>query len=171
METMSVQEIDSMSSMSTEEKVIFLQGLVIDHDSAAIVDFFADLTGFEIANLLESFPYESREFLWQSIPDAVKGEVLSALNETARAHLIKNLNASEICEVTHHLDAQDTADIIESLQDSRGEDVIELMALARRDEVNEVLAYDPDAVGRYMHTDVVRIREMLSWKWCSVICA
>lgn len=156
METMSVQEIDSMS---TEEKVIFLQGLVIDHNSAAIVDFFADLTGFEIANLLESFPYESREFLWQSIPDAVKGEVLSALNETARAHLIKNLNASEICEVTHHLDAQDTADIIESLQDSRGEDVIELMALARRDEVNEVLAYDPDAVGRYMHTDVVRIRE------------
>lgn len=150
-------EVDVL--LTPEDKLAYLQTLVAEERQADIVDFFAKLTGFEIAYLVESFPYESRDILWQSVSDDIKGEVLSGLNESARVHLVKNLNASEICEVTHHLDAQNTADILESLQDKLGEDVIEQMELARRDQVNEVLAYDPHAVGRYMHTDVVRIRE------------
>ncbi|PLA74319.1 magnesium transporter [Hydrogenovibrio sp. SC-1] len=152
-------QTSKIEEMNAEQRLAFLQKLVADQNQADIMGFFASLTSFEIANLIESFPYDSRPILWVSVADSVKGEVLSALSESARAYLVKDLNATEICEVTHHLDAQDTADILASLQDSRGEDVIELMALARRDEVNEVLAYDPDAVGRYMHTDVVRIRE------------
>lgn len=156
MDTTPMSEVEVLTP---EEKLAYLQVLVAESRQADIVDFFTKLTGFEIAYLVESFPYESRDILWQSVSDEIKGEVLSGLNESARAHLVKNLNASEICEVTHHLDAQDTADILESLQDKLGEDVIEQMELSRRDQVNEVLAYDPDAVGRYMHTDVVRIRE------------
>lgn len=152
-------QTSEIEKMNAEQKLAFLQKLVADQNQADILDFFASLTSFEIANLIESFPYDSRPILWASVADSAKGEVLSALSESARAYLVKDLNATEICEVTHHLDAQDTADILASLQDSRGEDVIELMALARRDEVNEVLAYDPEAVGRYMHTDVVHIRE------------
>lgn len=148
-----------IAQMSAEQKLAFLQKLVSEQNQAEIKDFFTSLTHFEIANLMESFPYDVRSLLWESISDAAKGEVLSALSESARASLVKNLDTTEISEVTDRLDAQSTADIIESLQDVRGEDVIELMALARRDEVNEVLAYAPDAVGRYMHTDVVRIRE------------
>lgn len=152
-------EAMDIAQMSAEQKLAFLQKLVSEQNQAEIKDFFASLTHFEIANLLESFPYDVRSFLWESISDTAKGEVLSALSESARASLVKNLDPTEINEVTDRLDAQSTADIIESLQDVRGEDVIELMALARRDEVNEVLAYASDAVGRYMHTDVVRIRE------------
>jgi len=148
-----------MTGLSAEEKLVFLQALVAEHRQSEIIEFFASLTGSEIANLIESFPYDARDALWEGLSDDQKGEVLSSLNESARAHLIKNLDASEICEVTHHLDAQDTADILDSLQDKRGEDVIDMMALSRRDEINQVLAYESDAVGRYMHTDVVRIRE------------
>lgn len=152
-------EAMDIAQMSAEQKLAFLQKLVSEQNQAEIKGFFSSLTHFEIANLLESFPYDVRSFLWESISDTAKGEVLSALSESARASLVKNLDPTEISEVTDRLDAQSTADIIESLQDVRGEDVIELMALARRDEVNEVLAYASDAVGRYMHTDVVRIRE------------
>jgi len=144
---------------TTEAKLLYIQGLVKEEQEADVCSLFEGLTENELAHILESFPKEGRDKLWLCVPDTLRGEVLAELNEDARLSLISDIEAEELSEITKDLDAQDTAEILDSLTDEVEAGVIEQMDLSRREEVQTVLAYDEDAVGRYMHTDTVSIRE------------
>ena len=144
---------------STEEKLLFIQDLVKQQQVEEVCTLFNRLTENELAHILESFPSQSRAQLWLCVPDSLRGEVLAELNEDARLGLLNGLQVDELTEITKDLDPQDTAEILDSLDAQFEAGVIEKMDDSRREEVQSVLAYDEDAVGRYMHTDTVSIRE------------
>ena len=144
---------------TTEEKLLFIQTLVKEEQSNEVCSLFNSLTENELAHILESFASEDRDKLWLCVPDNMRGEVLAELNEDARLGLLDGLEVAELSEITKDLDAQDTAEILDSLDEHVEANVIEQMDDSRREEVQSVLAYDEDAVGRYMHTDTISIRE------------
>lgn len=145
--------------VSQEQKLLFIQGLVAENKESQVCELFNSLSENELAHLLESFPQEARLQLWNCVPLDIKGEVLAEINEDARHQFLEHVEAHEVVELTKDLDAQDTAEILDSLDDDIEADVIQQMASERREEVQNVLSYDDDAVGRYMHTDTVSIRE------------
>jgi len=144
---------------TTEDKLLYIQGLVKEDRNEEVCELFNGLTENELAHILESFPQTGREKLWLCVPDSLRGEVLAELNEDARQGLLSNIEAEELSEMTKDLDAQDTAEILGSLDEEVEANVIEQMDIVRREEVQSVLAYDESAVGRYMHSDTVSIRE------------
>ena len=144
---------------TTEEKLLFIQALVKEKQNDEVCSLFSSLTENELAHILESFASEDRGKLWLCVPDNLRGEVLAELNEDARLGLLDGIEVEELSEITKGLDAQDTAEILDSLDEHVEANVIEQMDDSRREEVESVLAYDEDAVGRYMHTDTISIRD------------
>ncbi|MBN2865215.1 MAG: magnesium transporter [Thiotrichales bacterium] len=144
---------------TTEEKLLYIQGLVREERDDEVCALFNGLTENELAHILESFPPGGREKLWVCVPDSLRGEVLAELNEDVRLGLLSGIEVDELSEMTKDLDAQDTAEILGSLDEDVEANVIEQMDVIRREEVQSVLAYDEAAVGRYMHSRTVSIRE------------
>jgi len=145
--------------VTTEDKLLYIQSLVAEQRESEVCDLFTGLTENELSHILESFPQVQRENLWVCVPDEMRGEVLAELNEDARLALLHGIDADQINEMTKDLDAQDTAEILGSLAHELEADVIDGMDESRREEVRNVLAYEESAVGRYMHTDTISIRE------------
>ncbi|WP_321326131.1 magnesium transporter [Thiomicrorhabdus sp.] len=145
--------------MSTEDKLLHIQNMVADNREQEVCDLFLRLTEHELSHILESFPQNQRQSLWVCVPDEIRGEVLAELNEDARLSILQGVEAKELNEITKDLDAQDTAEILGSLDHELEADVMQSMDETRREEVQSVLDYDDYAVGRYMHTDTVSIRE------------
>ncbi|WEJ62529.1 magnesium transporter [Thiomicrorhabdus lithotrophica] len=144
---------------TTEEKLLFIQELVKEQKDQEVCTLFGGLSENELAHILESFPQEDRKQLWTCVPETLRGEVLATLKEDARQGLLIGIEVEELTEITKDLDAQDTAEILHSLNAEVEASVIESMDDSRREEVQNVLAYEEDAVGRYMHTDTISIRE------------
>ncbi|BCN92604.1 magnesium transporter MgtE [Thiomicrorhabdus immobilis] len=145
--------------VTTEEKLLYIQELLGEQQENQVCELFSTLTQHELSHTLESFPYEQRKKLWECVPNEIRGAVLADLYEEVRNSLLTGVEVAEIAEITKDLDAQDAAEILDGLAEEIGADVIEQMDEERREEVQGVLAYEEDAVGRYMHTDTVSIRE------------
>lgn len=145
--------------VTTEEKLLYIQELLVEQQENQVCELFSTLTQHELSHTLESFPYEQRKKLWECVPNEIRGAVLADLYEEVRNSLLTGVEVAEIAEITKDLDAQDAAEILDGLDEEIGADVIEQMDEERREEVQGVLAYEEDAVGRYMHTDTVSIRE------------
>lgn len=147
---------------SAEDKLIYLQTLVADESFAAISDFLAQQSEYEIANLLESFPSDDRQVIWSLTPVEIKGEVLAEVEDDIRQPLIENISSSEISTLTQDLDAQDISEILDTVSDDVRADVMASLDEETRLQVNQLDTYEDWEVGSYMDPDTIQIREDLS---------
>ena len=144
---------------SSEEKLLHLQALIEQDNQALVCEFFAHQADSEIALLLESFPPNNREKIWQCVPEEIRGEVLVELNEDVRTSLMSEMQSAEVSELTKDLAAQDIAEILDTVQDSVKEEVIGNLDVSTREHVQTLHAYEEDAVGRYMDPETVNVKE------------
>ena len=144
---------------SAEYKLLYLQELVADKAYVAINEFLAKQSEYEIANLLESFPTQSRLLIWQQVPDALKGEVLAELEFDTRQPLMENISSREISLFTQDLDAQDISEILETVTDSVRTSVMATLDEDIRLQVNKLDTYADWEVGSYMDPELIQVRE------------
>ncbi len=144
---------------SAEYKLLYLQELVADKAYVAINEFLAKQSEYEIANLLESFPTQSRLLIWQQVPDALKGEVLAELEFDTRQPLMENISSREISLFTQDLDAQDISEILETVTDSVRTSVMATLDEDIRLQVNKLDTYADWEVGSYMDPDIIQVQE------------
>ena len=144
---------------SAEYKLLYLQELVADKAYVAINEFLAKQSENEIANLLESFPTQSRLLIWQQVPDALKGEVLAELEFDTRQPLMENISSREISLFTQDLDAQDISEILETVTDSVRTSVMATLDEDIRLQVNKLDTYADWEVGSYMDPDIIQVQE------------
>lgn len=144
---------------TSEDRLLYIQNLVAENKEQDVCELFSGLTEHELSHILESFPHVQRQGLWFCVPDDMRGEVLAELHEDVRLEILRDIEVEQIAEITKDLDAQDTAEILDSLDEVIEANVMLSMDKSRREEVQNVLDYEPDAVGRYMHTDTISIRE------------
>ena len=147
---------------SAEYKLLYLQELVADKAYVAINEFLAKQSEYEIANLLESFPTQSRLLIWQQVPDALKGEVLAELEFDTRQPLMENISSREISLFTQDLDAQDISEILETVTDSVRTSVMATLDEDIRLQVNKLDTYADWEVGSYMDPDIIQVQEEIT---------
>ncbi|BBP43972.1 magnesium transporter [Thiosulfativibrio zosterae] len=148
------EEVNSTS----EDKLLQLQALVSAENSEAVCAFFEDKSDTEIALLLESFPPNDRELIWQCVPEAIKGEVLAEVSEDIREDLMSEMAAEEVSELAKDLDAQDIAELLDTVEDDVKDAVIEQLDDSTREQVEALQAYGDDTVGRYMNPETVNVK-------------
>lgn len=147
---------------SAEYKLIYLQGLVADDAYAAITEFLAAQSKYEIANLLESFPAQDRELIWAQVPEHLKGEVLAELEYDIRQPLMENITPKQISLFTQDLDAQDISEILDTVDDTVRSSVMATLDEETRIQVNKLDTYEDWEVGSYMDPDIIQVHDNIS---------
>lgn len=141
-----------------EDKLIYLQRLVSDRDIATMAEFLAEQSDYEIASLLESFPHDARQLIWESVPVELKGQVLAEVVDDIRPSLMENMQADEIETLAEDLDAQDIAEILDTVDDKVRSEVMSNLDEDIRQQVSQLNTYEEYEVGDYMDPDTIQIQ-------------
>lgn len=150
------------ATYSVEDKLIYLQTLVSEQDTTAITEFLAEQSEYEIANLLESFPSDDRQFIWSLVPTDIKGEVLAEVEDEIRQPLMRNISSKEISVLTQDLDAQDISEILDTVSERVRSKVMATLDEDVRLQVNQLNTYEDWEVGSYMDPDIIQIHDDIS---------
>ncbi len=145
-----------------EDKLIYLQNLVADNDMPTIEAFLGEQSEYEIANLLESFPSDDRQQIWQVVPTELKGEVLAEVEDDIRPSLMENMQAGEIGVLAEDLDAQDIAEILDTVEETVRAKVMANLDDEVRLQVAHLESYEDWEVGDYMDPDTIQIQSDIS---------
>ena len=144
---------------SREKQLLELQALLEQNKPSEVCAFFKEHTPAEIANLLESFPIETRLTLWQCISEEERGEVLAELSDDVRTTLMEQMDSEDVTEVTKDLDAQEISEILDTVDEEIKEDVINQLDEETKEQVEKLQSYDKDVVGHYMDPETVNVKE------------
>ncbi|WP_201582535.1 magnesium transporter [Psychrobacter jeotgali] len=150
------------SEYSAEYKLLYLQELVADKSYNAISEFLAKQSEYEIANLLESFPSQTRLLIWEQVPESLKGEVLAELEDETRQPLLENISPKQISVFTQDLDAQDISEILDTVTDTVRTSVMATLDEEVRVQVNKLDTYEDWEVGSYMDPDIIQVQDDIS---------
>ena len=126
---------------------------------AAITEFLAAQSKYEIANLLESFPTQDRALIWAQVPESLKGEVLAELDYDTRQPLMENISPKQISLFTQDLDAQDISEILDTVDDTVRSSVMATLDEETRIQVNKLDTYEDWEVGSYMDPDIIQVQD------------
>ena len=154
-----VQHTPASIAYHVEDKLIYLQSLVAEDQHLAIAEFLDDQSEYEIANLLESFPSDDRNYIWSLVPNDIKGKVLAEVIEEIRQSLMQNISSDEIAILTQDLDAQDISEILDTVDDHVRTNVMATLDEEVRIQVNQLNTYEYWEVGSYMDPDIIQIHD------------
>ena len=152
----------NITSLNAEDKLIYLQSLVANDDKQAMAIFLAEQSEYEIANLLESFPSDDRQFIWSLVPTDIKGEVLAEVEDDIRQPLMRNISSKEISVLAQDLDAQDISEILDTVSERVRSKVMATLDEDVRIQVNQLNTYEDWEVGSYMDPDIIQIHDDIS---------
>ena len=150
-----MEAVDTQTTGSRLEQLT----LALDRGAAgSIRQMLASLHAAEIADLLESYPREPREILWELVEPDVRGEVLVEVNDEVRAGLISLMESEQLVAAAGGLDTADLADLIADLPGAVTREVLRSMDKQNLDRLEAVLHYPEDTAGGLMNVDTVTVR-------------
>ena len=117
-----------------------------------------DMPACDVALLLESSPYKSRQVLWQLVDHDDQGDILEELSEDVQKSIVKQMQAHQLAAATEGMDTDDLTDVLRTLPDSIYLQVLGAMDAQDRSRVEAAMAYDEDTAGSIMNTDTVTLR-------------
>jgi len=117
-----------------------------------------NLSGAEIADLLESLPLTKRLAVWEMTDPELEGDVLVEVNDEVRASLIRRTSAEDLVAAVDDLDLDDLADILDDLPQAVTTEVLHSLDRQDRERLVHVLSYPEDSAGGLMDPDVLTIR-------------
>ena len=136
---------------------------LLDSDNrAAIRHAFADAHPADIADTLESLTPDARPELWEQIPHASKGMVLSELSEGVFKDFATDIDKQQLVDAIKQLDVDDIADLVPDLPEEILGDVLFSIDVETRSGLGEVLSYPEDSAGGLMNLDATVVRDTVS---------
>ena len=147
--------------MHTEKTARHLEHLSEALDSGTqhqVRKLLKNLSGAEIADLLESLPIAKRLATWELTDPELDGDVLVEVNDEVRASLIRDTAPDDLVAAVDDLDLDDLADILYDLPDAVTQKLLASMDQQERARLDQVLSYPEDSAGGLMDPDVLTIR-------------
>lgn len=138
--------------------------LLENDDLHALQQFLHQRHPSEIADLIESIKPDQRNAIWKSVDTEFAGEVLTELNDGVLTSLVDDIDQQRLVESMTHLDTDDIADLIPDLPESIVADVLFAIDQETRKSLGEVLAFPEDSAGGLMNTDVIVVRDDITFE-------
>ena len=117
-----------------------------------------NLSGSEIADLLESLPIAKRLAVWEMTDPELDGDILVDVNDEVRASLIRFSTPEELVAAVDDLDLDDLADIVDDLPNEVTTTVLNAMDHQDRVRLAQVMSYDEESAGGLMDPDFLSVR-------------
>ncbi|MGV8935255.1 MAG: magnesium transporter [Gallionellaceae bacterium] len=112
----------------------------------------------EIADIIESLPYEQRLFVWHFLDADTKGDVLVETDGEVRQQLISETSSKELVMAVERLDMDALADLDAHLPSEVVVAVLQAMDAQRRRRFDAVRSYADDTAGGLMDADAIAVR-------------
>ncbi|CUB05055.1 magnesium transporter [Marinomonas fungiae] len=109
----------------------------------------------DVALALESIPVSQRRFVWDSIKQTNRLDILVEMRGESRLLLLKELNDIEIAELFSDVDAEDLLEIADSLPDQMIEIALQKMDAKQREYYQQGVTYEEDEAGRWVDHELV----------------
>lgn len=123
-----------------------------------LLNTLESLHSAEIADILESLPYEQRLFLWRLLNADTKGDVLVEAHGEVRRQLIEETSIEELVMAVDRLDLDALADLDAHLPGEVVSAVLQSMDAQRRRRFDAVRSYADDTAGGLMDADAIAVR-------------
>lgn len=126
-----------------------------DISNDAINKAISSMPPDDVALALESIPVAQRRFIWDSIKQTNRLDILVEMRGESRLLLLKELDDHEIAELFSDVDAEDLLDIAESLPDQMVDIALKKMDAKQRDYYRQGSTYEEDEVGRWVDHELL----------------
>ncbi len=123
-----------------------------------IRDMLEEMSGPDIADILESMPRKERYIVWAMVDADSQGEILPFLNDTVRGNLIRRMDLQDITQAAIGMDTDDVVDILQDLPSESVPRILQSMSEQDRSELESALAYPSHTAGGLMNTDAITVR-------------
>lgn len=141
-----------------EKLALLIEQAMDDAPTDQLVHALASLHSAEIADILESLPYEQRLFLWRLLDADTKGDVLVEAHGEVRRQLIEETSFEELVMAVDRLDLDALADLDAHLPGEVVSAVLQSMDAQRRRRFDAVRSYPDDTAGGLMDADAIAVR-------------
>ncbi len=117
---------------------------------------------YEIADLLEEVREISKPRfieLFKSLPEDLRGEVLSELSKAAQEDALEEIDVKELADIIEEMDTDDAADIvqqIEEIDETKAGELLEEIDEEESKVIRELISYEEDEAGAYMQTELFK---------------
>jgi len=118
-----------------------------------------DMPACDVALLLESSPYKSRQVLWGLVDHDDQGDILEELSEDVQKSIVGQMQAYQLAAAAESMDTDDLTEVLRTLPDSVYLEVLGAMDTQDRHRVEAAMAYEEDTAGSIMNTDTVTLRD------------
>jgi len=118
-----------------------------------------DMPSCDVALLLESSPYKSRQVLWDLVDHDDQGDILEELSEDVQKSIVRQMQAHQLAAAAESMDTDDLTEVLRTLPDSIYLEVLGAMDSQHRSRVEAAMAYEEDTAGSIMNTDTVTLRD------------
>ncbi len=112
----------------------------------------------ELANLLESMPFQPRRLVWELLAEEAANRVLAHLHEDVRADFLESMGTEQLLHAADALQTDDFADILQQLPDTISRQILDALDATDRARVEAVLSFPEDSAGGLMNTDTITVR-------------
>ncbi|MGL4858161.1 MAG: magnesium transporter [Enterobacteriaceae bacterium] len=150
------QLVQSILGQDDEEADDIKQELI--KQTAEIKYLLLDQHAADLADLLESLPFDGREALWSLIEDSQRGKVLVEVSESVWDSLTEEMSDSELLSAIKTLDLDDQVYLAEYLPRNMIGKLLTSMEPAQRAQVREILRFERGQVGTIMDFELIPIR-------------
>lgn len=117
-----------------------------------------DMPACDVALLLESSPYKSRQVLWDLVDHDDQGDILEELSEDVQKSIVRQMQAHQLAAAAEGMDTDDLTEVLRTLPDGIYLEVLGAMDAQDRHRVEAAMAYEEDTAGSIMNTDTVTLR-------------
>jgi magnesium transporter len=118
---------------------------------------FIQLHPADIADFLTDIDRESRQQLFQALPQDVRREVFEELSDAMKVHCLAFMTDHEAADTLHGISPDELTDLFDHFSDEELKKYLSLLHQHVRLEVLSLLQFDPESAGGIMTTDVVTL--------------
>ncbi|MGB0712318.1 MAG: magnesium transporter [Gammaproteobacteria bacterium] len=127
-------------------------------DDEALRTLLLGLSEAAIADLLESMPGKERSRVWVLVPEDLRAEVLTWLDEGVHDALLASMTEQELLPLIADLDHGDLVDVVEAVSDEVADAILRSLPMDERTIMETRLHYPEDSAGRLMEAEWVAVR-------------
>lgn len=136
---------------ATDHKVLLDQ-------TAEICQLITGLHAADLADLLESLPYDERLALWRLIPIERRGQVLIEVSDSISDDLISDMRNKDILKAVRILDVDEQAKLARILPRHLLGRILTSLEPKQRAQLRGAINYDEECVGHIMDFKLITIR-------------
>jgi len=148
-----------MDQDDLKEIVENLRFLISVNDKPKLKNILLSTHPADIADILDHFKEDERDFLFSLLPPEEASEVIVELDDFHREDLLEDMHEDRLSELVDEMDSDDAADLVSELPSEIADKVLQSIDKQDSEEVKELMRHDEESAGGIMALEFIVVNQ------------